>query len=93
MAHKLKTACASCYAVASALSRIQGVRVALTAFPVPDDNTSVCPVFRPGGQISDACLVTAHGSNPCLFLRFKPGDKQGNLKKRGNLGLLFFPFP
>ena len=64
MAHKLKTACASCYVVASALSRIQGVRVALTAFPATDDNTSVCPVFRPGERISDACLVTAHGSTP-----------------------------
>lgn len=64
MAHKLKTACASCYVVASALSRIQGVRVALTAFPATDDNTSVCPVFRPGERTSDACLVTAHGSTP-----------------------------
>lgn len=59
----IKLACQACFALASALSAMNGVTVAVTAFPGTYGKT-VAPLLRPKERLHDKFSVIATGNTP-----------------------------
>ena len=67
MSKEIELACQACYALASALAAINGVNLAVTAFPSDCSDgvrTSVFPLLRHGERLSDKFNLGVEGMTP-----------------------------
>ena len=66
MKPRMELATQACYAVANSLSRIDGVKLAVTAFPArsKDSQPTVAPLLTPDQKLHSKFSVTASGGTP-----------------------------
>jgi cobalamin biosynthesis protein CobT len=67
MRSKMPLACQACYAIASSLSRINGIRLGITAFPAgstPGSQFTVYPLLRPDQKLHTSFLLDPSGNTP-----------------------------
>jgi cobalamin biosynthesis protein CobT len=67
MRSKMPLACQACYAIASSLSRINGIRLGITAFPAgatPGSQFTVFPLLRSDQKLHTSFLLDPSGNTP-----------------------------
>ena len=67
MRSRMPLACQACYAIASSLNKINGIRLGITAFPadtVPDSKFSVYPLLRHDQKLHTNFLIDPCGNTP-----------------------------
>ena len=66
MKSRMALATQACFAVANSLSRIDGVKLAVTAFPARSTNSqpTVAPLLKPDQKLHNKFTVTASGGTP-----------------------------
>jgi cobalamin biosynthesis protein CobT len=67
MRSKMPLACQACYAIASSLSKISGIRLGITAFPAgstPGSQFTVFPLLKPDQKLHTNFLLDPSGNTP-----------------------------